>query len=77
MGQSERANRHLSRTAEGDSPIFAACAAKIGTVPVNGYARDHGRRKSGGVVLSINSGVCVVPGKFRSTYSGTSRRSWP
>jgi len=27
----------LSLTGQGDSPIFAGFAAKIGTVPVNGY----------------------------------------
>ena len=32
---------HLA--AEGDSPIFADCAAKIATVPVNGYATTQPR----------------------------------
>jgi hypothetical protein len=29
----------VGKRPEGDSPIFAAKAAKIGTVPVNGYRK--------------------------------------
>jgi len=45
----------MSHTAEGDSPIFAAFAAKIGTVPVNGYRKDA-------IVPEVHSErVLVVP----------------
>jgi len=36
----------LSPYAKGDSPIFAAFAAKIGTVPVNGYPAPSPRSEA-------------------------------
>jgi hypothetical protein len=35
----------LSHSAQGDSPIFAGFAAKIGTVPVNGYRKTDGQQR--------------------------------